>query len=155
MADQENQSTKEERGRIQGDAVIAERYVLWGTIVGDVRVLDGGKFWMRGNVQGDLIVEYGGRVHVFGQVSGSLFVARGAKVIVSGLIHGPATNDGGRLFIEPDGRILGKITTKRGDTVKKDNLTFGEDDLPNNSGSVRDWKPVKKPGQDGKSVHDR
>ncbi|MEM6315423.1 MAG: hypothetical protein AAF743_15135 [Planctomycetota bacterium] len=154
MSAEDPKPMKEERGRIQGDAVIAERYTLWGTIVGDVRVLDGGKFWMRGSIQGELIVEYGGRVHIFGQVSGGLFVARGAKVIVSGLVHGGATNDGGRLFIEPDGRVLGKITTKRGDTVKKDGLSFGED-LPSSSGDVSSWKPKKKPGQDGKRVHDR
>lgn len=155
MSTEDSKPMREERGRLQGDAVIAERYTLWGTILGDVRVLDGGKFWMRGSVQGDLIVEFGGRVHVFGQVSGNLLVARGAKVIVSGLIHGSATNDGGRLYIEPDGKILGRITTKRGDTVKKDSLTFGED-LPHHSESaVKNWKPLKKPGQGGREVHDR
>ena len=116
---------KEERGRVHGDVIIYERYTLWGVIVGFVRVIENGKFWMRGNIQGDLTVEYGGRVHIFGNVTGDLFVARGAKVIVTGTVGGGATNDGGRLYVEPDGKILGKVNTKRGDTVFQDRLKLG------------------------------
>ena len=131
---------REERGRINGDVVIYERYTLWGTIHGFVRVLDGGKFWQRGNVQGDMTVEYGGRVHIFGNLTGDLFVARGAKVIVSGTVGGAATNDGGRLYIEPEGNVLGKINTKRGDTKVRDDLHFAGDDLAA-------YKPRKKEQQ--------
>jgi hypothetical protein len=113
---------REERGRVYGDVIIYERYTLWGTIIGMVRVIEKGKFWVRGNIQGDMTVEYGGRVHIYGNVTGDLFVARGAKVIVTGTVGGSATNDGGRLYIDPEGRVLGKIKTQRGETVQKDNL---------------------------------
>ena len=122
MSDDATPTMREERGRIHGDVMVYERFTLWGTVVGTVRVIEGGKFWVRGNIQGDMVVEYGGRVHIYGNLSGDLFVARGAKVIVSGSVGGNATNDGGRLFVEPDGRVIGKIKTKRGDTVVKDDL---------------------------------
>jgi len=107
---------KEERGNLNGDQSIAEKYELWGKISGDVRVVDGGKFYMRGMIYGDLIVEYGGRVHIYGHVSGNLVVYRGSKVIVSGIVSGNATNEGGRLYIDRDGQVLGKINKNKGDT---------------------------------------
>ena len=133
---------REERGRINGDVVIYERYTLWGTIMGFVRVIDDGKFWMRGNVQGDMAVEFGGRVHIYGNLTGDLFVARGAKVIVSGVVGGSATNDGGRLYVEPDGKILGKINTKRGETEVRDNLTFN--DPAHEAKYAKPYRPVRK-----------
>lgn len=107
---------KQERGNLTGNHTIAEKYELWGKITGDVRVVEGGKFYHRGAIYGDLIVEYGGRVHIYGHVSGDLFVHRGAKVIHSGLVSGKATNDGGRLYVDRDGLVTGKVKTLRGDT---------------------------------------
>ena len=103
---------REERGRVYGDATIAEPYTLWGVIMGDLRVLDGGKVYVRGNIGGDLIVDFGGRVHVFGHVAGNLLLFRGSKVILSGVVAGFASNDNGRLFLDKHGRVLGKIKTK-------------------------------------------
>ncbi len=110
---------REERGQISGDMTVSEPYTLWGSVGGSVNVIEGGKFYLRGTIYGDLIVEFGGRVHIFGNVVGSLTVHRGAKVIHEGIVAGDATNDGGRLFIEPSGKVEGKIKTKRGDTVNK------------------------------------
>ncbi len=102
---------KEERGRVYGDIAIAERYTLWGAVSGDMRVLEGGKVWIRGHVGGDLIVDYGGRVHVFGHIAGNLIMFRGSKVILSGVIGGNASNTNARLFIDRHGRVLGRTKT--------------------------------------------
>ena len=107
---------KSERGNLAGDVTIDEKYELWGKVTGNVRVVEGGKFYMRGAIYGDLIVAFGGRVHIYGHVSGDLYVHRGAKVIHSGLVSGQATNDGGRLYVDRDGQITGKVKTLRGDT---------------------------------------
>jgi cytoskeletal protein CcmA (bactofilin family) len=108
---------KEVRENLAGDQVIDQKYELWGKITGDVRVVEGGKFYMRGTIYGDLIVEYGGRVHIFGHVSGNLHIFRGTKVIHSGVISGNATNDGGRLYIDRDGQVLGRVKTLKGETT--------------------------------------
>ncbi len=108
---------KEVRENLAGDQTIDQKYELWGKITGDVRVVEGGKFYMRGTIYGDLIVEYGGRVHIFGHVAGNLYVFRGTKVIHSGVISGNATNDGGRLYIDRDGQVLGRVKTLKGETT--------------------------------------
>lgn len=95
---------------------VFEPYTLWGSIGGDVTVIQGGKFWMRGAVYGNLTVEYGGRVHIYGNVTGNLTVMRGAKVIHSGVVGGNALNDGGRLYIESMAKILGSLDSIGGET---------------------------------------
>lgn len=120
---------KEERGNINGDTVIAERYELWGKITGTVRVIDGAKFYMRGSVYGDMHIEDGGRMHIYGHHNGDLYIHRGAKVIHSGVITGNVTNDGGRLYIDRDGQVLGKVKTLKGETTVEPKDTFGDDDL--------------------------
>jgi cytoskeletal protein CcmA (bactofilin family) len=107
---------REERGQIKGNITVFEPYTLWGTIGGDVRVIDGGKMWVRGAIYGNLKVEAGGRVHIYGNVSGSLTVHKDAKVIHSGMIMGNAVNRGGRLYIEATGVVGGKVKTKSGET---------------------------------------
>lgn len=118
---------REERGTIHGNLEVDEKYTLWGTIYGDVRVVDGGKMYVRGSIFGDLIVEFGGRVHVFGQVSGSLTLYRGTKVINSGVIQGNATNEGGRLYVDQHGNILGRVKTNKGETHIEPKATLGDD----------------------------
>lgn len=108
---------REERGQIGGDVVVYEPFTLWGSIGGNVRVIQGGKFYVRGAIYGNLTVEFGGRVHIFGNVSGNLIVERGAKVIHSGILGHDAINEGGRLYIEAASRILGKIKPNSGETV--------------------------------------
>ena len=117
---------KEVRDNINGDQIISEPYELWGKITGDVRVIEGAKFYMRGAIYGDLIVEFGGRVHIYGHVSGNLLVFRGAKVINSGVISGNAANDGGRLYIDRDGQVLGKVKTEN----KGETTIEPKDDVP-------------------------
>src|SRR4051812_29035394 len=106
---------REERGSITGDQEVNEPFTLWGAIGGNVRVMRGGKFYVRGAVYGDITVERGGRMHIFGRVSGSLLL-NGGKVIHSGVLGGDAVNDGGRLFIETTAVINGKIKTNKGET---------------------------------------
>ena len=105
---------REERGTISGDVVVYEPFTLWGSIGGNVRVVQGGKFYVRGAIYGDLVVEDGGRVHVFGNVQGNLVVKEGAKVIHSGVLGGNAINEGGRMVIEAASKVTGKIKTKSG-----------------------------------------
>lgn len=107
---------REERGTIAGPLIVFEPMELWGTVGGNVTVVEGGKFYMRGSIYGDLNVEYGGRVHIFGNIAGSLKVARGAKVIHSGTIAGDAVNEGGRLFVDSIAVIGGKVKTLKGET---------------------------------------
>jgi hypothetical protein len=107
---------REERGQLAGPLVVHERYTLWGSIAGTVTVVEGGKFWMRGSIYGDLNVEYGGRVHIFGTVTGNLKVARGSKVIHSGILMGNAINEGGRLYVDAQATIKGKVKTTKGET---------------------------------------
>ena len=108
---------REERGHIKGDVVVYETFTLWGSIAGNVKVVEGGKLYLRGAIYGNLKVEPGGRVHIFGNVTGNLTVLEKTKVIHSGNIAGDATNRGGRLFIEKTARINGKVKTKSGATV--------------------------------------
>lgn len=108
---------REERGKLSGEVVVYEPFTLWGTVAGNVKVIEGGKLYVRGAIYGDLLVEFGGRVHVFGSVTGELTVLRGAKVIVSGVLCGNATNRGGRLYINNSAKLLGKIKTLRGETT--------------------------------------
>ena len=110
---------REERGTIPGDVVVYEDFTLWGSVGGNVSVIDGGKFWLRGSVYGDLTVEAGGRCHILGSVTGNLSVAEGAKVIVSGTVGRDAVNLGGRLYIEPNAKIMGSVKTKSGETKRK------------------------------------
>jgi len=107
---------REERGNISGKVTINEPYTLWGSIAGDVTVVTGGKFYQRGAIYGSLTVNDGGRVHIFGNVQGDLTVKKGAKVIHSGVVGGDANNLGGRLYIEKEARINGKVKTKDGET---------------------------------------
>ena len=129
---------REERGRVIGDVTVDDKYNLWGQIGGDCRVVDGGKMYVRGTVAGDLMVEFGGRVHIYGTIGGNLMVRRGAKVINSGTVMGNATNDGGRLFIEADARVLGTVKTPRGETVQEPKFK-----LPDNPFEVKRRKPAE------------
>ncbi len=107
---------REERGQIAGDVVVYEPFTLWGSVGGNVKVIEGGKLYLRGSIYGDLTVEWGGRVHIYGNVTGNLIVERGAKVIHSGVLAGDAINQGGRILIEAAAKIAGKIKTRSGET---------------------------------------
>lgn len=107
---------REERGQIAGDVLVYEPYTLWGNVGGDVRVIQGGKFYLRGAIYGNLRVEFGGRVHVFGNITGDLTIDHGAKVILSGIVAGDVLNNGGRLFIDHLGKVMGKVKTRGGET---------------------------------------
>ena len=107
---------REERGQVGGDVLIYEPYTLWGSIGGNVKVIERGKFYLRGAVYGDIVVEYGGRMHIFGRVTGNLTVERGAKVIHSGVIGGDVTNNGGRLYVDHGATINGRIRALKGET---------------------------------------
>ena len=107
---------REERGKITGDITVFEPYTLWGSISGNVRVIEGGKMWVRGAIYGSLTVEPGGRVHIYGNVSGNVVVHKDAKLIHSGMILKDLVNRGGRLHVDTTGTVGGKIKTKSGDT---------------------------------------
>src|SRR5437870_4352089 len=51
---------REERGTIAGDLVVDESLTLWGSVGGDVYVVEKGRLYLRGAVYGDLTIEYGG-----------------------------------------------------------------------------------------------
>jgi predicted acyltransferase (DUF342 family) len=108
---------REERGQVAGDVVVYEPFTLWGSVGGSVKVIEGGKLYLRGSIYGDLVVEFGGRVHIYGNLTGNLTVERGAKVIHSGVIGGDAINQGGRIFIEAGSKVAGKIKTRSGETT--------------------------------------
>ncbi|MCS7034820.1 MAG: hypothetical protein NZ561_12630 [Phycisphaerae bacterium] len=107
---------REERGQIAGDVVVYEPFTLWGSIGGNVTVIEGGKLYVRGAIYGNMQVERGGRVHILGIVSGDLIVHEGAKVIVSGQVGKNAINRGGRLHIDPTAIIHGTVKTRNGKT---------------------------------------
>jgi len=106
---------REERGQVAGDLFINEPYELWGSVGGDVTVVEGGKFYVRGSIYGTLIAAKGGRVHVLGRVQGNLEIHRRAKVIISGVIGGDVRNLGGRLFVNATAKILGKWKIDKGE----------------------------------------
>ena len=106
---------REERGQIAGDLLVNEVFELWGSIGGDVTVVEGGKFYARGSIYGNLFVAKGGRAHVLGRVQGSLVVHRRAKVIVSGVIGGDITNLGGRIFVNATAKVFGKWKLDKGE----------------------------------------
>jgi cytoskeletal protein CcmA (bactofilin family) len=108
---------RDERGQIGGDVIFSEPCNLWGSVGGNVTVVQNGKLYVRGAIYGNLIVEYGGRVHIYGNLTGNLTVQRGAKVIHSGVLGGDAINDGGRLFIEYTAKVMGNVKTVSGETT--------------------------------------
>lgn len=107
---------REERGKTIGDQIINEPLDLTGTIVGNVRIIDGGKVYLRGAVYGNLTVEEGGRVHVYGNVSGILRIEKDAKVIISGVVGGDVVNNGGRLHLDDFARVMGRLRRLDGET---------------------------------------
>ncbi len=107
---------REERGQIVGDVVVYEPFTLWGSIAGNVKVMKGGKLYLRGSVYGNLTVEPGGRAHIYGNVVGTLTVESKSKVIHSGIVGGNAINTGGRLYIESMAKVYGKVRTDAGET---------------------------------------
>ena len=109
---------RDERGSIAGPITIAEPFTLWGSILGDVTVVDGGKVYVRGSIHGNLYVEKYGRVHIHGSVSGSVRLARKTKVIISGPVGGDAVNKGGRLYVDEGGTIAGRIRSSEGSETK-------------------------------------
>jgi predicted acyltransferase (DUF342 family) len=117
---------REERGSIIGDQVVSEAIDLWGTISGDVTIVDGGKMYVRGTIYGNLRVAHGGRVHIYGNVTGRVTVLDGAKVIHSGMIGGDAVNRGGRLYIQASAKVLGKVRTRHGETQVDPKAQVGE-----------------------------
>lgn len=108
---------REERGQISGEVVVYEDFTLWGSVGGNVKVIKGGRLYVRGAIYGDLLVEPGGRVHIFGNVTGNLTVMRAAKVIHSGVLGGDAINLGGRIFVDATAKIMGKVKTRKGETT--------------------------------------
>lgn len=107
---------RDERGQVAGNVVVYEPYTLWGSVGGDVKVVTGGKLYVRGSVYGSVIVEEGGRVHVLGNIMGDLVLHRRTKVIMSGRLGGDAINDGGRLYIDEGAKIGGSVKTLSGET---------------------------------------
>src|ERR1700735_1004471 len=107
---------RDEKAHLVGDTTIAEHLVLWGSITGNVKAVDGSKFYLRGVIYGDLEAERYARIHVFGSISGDLIVHQKAKVILSGIVAGNVINRGGRLYIESAAQVLGKVKTEAGDT---------------------------------------
>lgn len=107
---------REERGRIAGNMVVYEPFTLWGVVSGTVSVIKGGKFYARGLIHGNLDVQEGGRVHVFGSISGNVTLAADTKVIISGMVAGDIINNGGRLFIDKQAKVDGRIKTHAGTT---------------------------------------
>ena len=104
---------RELREKIYGDVVIDYSCDLAGGcgVSGDMKVIDGGKVHIRGHVGGDLIVDDGGRAHVLGRVDGNVMMFRGSKVVISGVIGGNVTNKDARLYINKNGRVLGRRKT--------------------------------------------
>ena len=92
-------SMREERGQLSGDIIVYEPFTLWGSVGGNVTVIEGGKLYVRGAIYGDLTVEYGGRVTSTAMSPATCRRAR-RKVIHSGVLGGDAINHGGRLYVE-------------------------------------------------------
>ena len=130
---------REERGQIKGDVVVYEPFTLWGSVAGDVKVIKGGKMYLRGAIYGNLTVEPGGRVHILGNISGDVTILPKSKVIHSGIIGGDAINEGGRLYIDATARILGKTRTRAGDTEVQKKVEFGEP-IPDDEARRRMWR---------------
>lgn len=116
---------REERGQIRGDQVVSEPYTLWGSIAGNVTATQGSKFYVRGTIYGDLDVLVGGRCHVYGKITGNLRVKDGSKVIVSGVIGRDAINQGGRLYVDGNAEVMGKVVTEDGETQIDPNAKVG------------------------------
>jgi UDP-N-acetylenolpyruvoylglucosamine reductase len=119
-------SMREERGSLAGDQTIREAYTLWGSVAGDVKATTGSKFYLRGSIFGSLIVEAGGRVHIFGHISRDVRISGlKSKVIISGTIGGDVINDGGRVFIDANAHVRGKVKTSDGETVVEPQAKVG------------------------------
>lgn len=103
---------REERGQIPGNVVVYEPFTLWGSVGGNVSVIDGGRLYVRGSVYGDLTLEPGARAHVLGTVTGNVTVSPGAKAVISGLVGGDALNNGGRLYVDETAQVMGKVKGK-------------------------------------------
>jgi len=118
---------REERGHLAGEVAINEPYTLWGSVAGNVAAGKGAKFYMRGAIYGNLTVLPGGRVHIFGNLSGNLMLSEKTKVIHSGTIGGDVINRGGRLYIEANAKVLGKVKTLDGETTIEPQARISEE----------------------------
>ena len=105
--------------------MVSEPYTLWGSVAGNVTATNGSKFYVRGTIYGDLTLLVGGRCHVYGKVTGNLVVKDGAKVIVSGIVGKDAVNEGGRLYVDANAEIMGRVRTEDGETQVDPNAKVG------------------------------
>jgi hypothetical protein len=117
---------REERNKIVGDQTINELYTLWGMIVGNVTVVEGGKLYLRGSIFGSLTIAPGGRSHIFGTVRGDVTVDDKAKLVHSGTIGGDLINRGGRVHVDLVSKTEGKVKTKEGNTTFEKQMKFEE-----------------------------
>ncbi|MGH3008984.1 MAG: hypothetical protein ACRDLM_06200 [Gaiellaceae bacterium] len=81
--------------KLEGDQTIADTLRLYGTIVGDASVVDGGVLELFGTITGSVRVLVGGRADVCGTVGGSLLNEGTARVegVVSGEVAGAGATE--------------------------------------------------------------
>lgn len=90
----------EERGKIEGDLNVADRFDLFGMVTGNLTVSEGGTAVIYGMVMSNLIVKPRGRA------------------VLQGMICGNAVNEGGTLEIY--GVVVGSLDATVGTTTVAD-----------------------------------
>src|ERR1700733_8922198 len=102
---------RKERNKIVGDQTINELYTLWGMIVGNVTVVEGGKLYLRGSIFGSLSIAPGGRAYFFGWVRGAVAAEKKARLLDRGSVVGHLISRGGRIHFDLAPKTGGKVTT--------------------------------------------
>lgn len=95
-----------ETGRINGDVQVTEDWILHGTVVGTVTVVEGGYLELHGMVIRDLVIEPGGMATLYGTVAGSVY-NRGGELEVYGVVNGALQGDTGATFVDPNAVVSG------------------------------------------------
>lgn len=98
----------DERGKIDGDAEIAQDTRLYGMIAGSATVAAGIKLVVHGMIGGNLVVEAGANVEVYGTVFGDV-INRGGDLQVIGRVRGDVRREAGSTRIDQDAIITGQV----------------------------------------------
>jgi phage baseplate assembly protein gpV len=92
--------------QLEGNQRISQELAFAGRVLGDVTVVDGGRFQLDGEVIGDVTVMAGGTAELNGRVFGRV-TNQGGTVTIRGTVT-ELVDHSGSTVVEPQALILGR-----------------------------------------------